>query len=234
MRIKFKEIYDSIEADIRGGVYDVTHKLLSEDEYADKYDVSRDTVRRATDLLIARGYCFPVQGKGVFLRRHKIEGAVNLENIGGLTQDLLPHEITSKVILFTEVLADKALAENMGCAIGTPLTCFERLRLIDNEPHSFETIYYVSSRIKVSEDVLNGSIFQYIKSNLKIVLAMTDFVIQAVKLTPREADLLGLKTGDPGLRFENFGMDRKGEIIHYGWIVYHFKKMRCLKMVSFL
>jgi GntR family transcriptional regulator, transcriptional regulator of bglA len=234
MSTKFQKIFDLIEIDIRDGVYNDTRKLLSEDEYVTRYAVSRDTIRRAIDLLITRGYCYPVQGKGVFLRRHKIAGAANLEYIRGLTVDLYPRKVTSKVLVFTQVKAEGYVAAIMNCPLDTPLTHYERIRYADNEPVCFESIYFISAKVPLSSDVLNGSVYEHLRSILKVNLLMIDHTITAIKLDEKEAEYLGLNVGDPGLCFENLGMDRKGEIIQYGRTVNHYQRIRNLKMVSHL
>lgn len=234
MQAKFKEIYEWIEQDIRQGKYDQTRQLKTEDEYVTLYDVSRVTVRHAIDQLIRRGYCYPVQGKGVFLRRHKIAGATNLENIRGLTHDLSPQVVTSKIISFQNIPADAFLADKLDCAVGTPLTFIERQRFADGQAISLERLYYNSEKVPLTPDACLGSIYEYVQSKLGIKLCFIDYVIEAVKLNRHEADLLSLCEGDPGFRFENLGMDRRGKVVHYGRTVYHYQKIRSLKMASYL
>ncbi len=229
MKSKFQDIYDQIEIDIREGVYAGTRKLLSEDEYVSRYNVSRDTVRAAIDLLIARGYCYPIQGKGVFLRRHKMEGATNLENIRGLTIDLYPRKVTNKVIEFCQIPADETLAQTLNCAIGEELTHYVRLRYADGDPVCIESLYFIASKVLITRDILDGSVYQHIRKNLKVEIMMIDHLIKAVKLNQFEADSLELKVGDPGLCFENLGMDRKGEIVQFGRTVSHYERIHCLK-----
>jgi GntR family transcriptional regulator of bglA len=234
MQAKFKEIYERIEQDIRQGKYDQTRQLKTEDEYVTLYDVSRVTVRHAIDQLIRRGYCYPVQGKGVFLRRHKIAGATNLENIRGLTHDLSPQVVTSKIISFQNIPADAFLADKLDCAVDTPVTFIERQRFADGQAISLERLYYNSEKVPLTPDACLGSIYEYVQSKLGIKLCFIDYVIGAVKLTRQEADLLCLDEGDPGFVFENLGMDRRGKVVHYGRTVYHYQKIRSLKMASYL
>ena len=234
MKAKFQEVYDLIEIDIRDGVYSETRKLLSEDEYVNRYGVSRDTVRAAIDLLITRGYCYPVQGKGVFLRRQIFAGATNLENTRGLTRDLYPQKITSKIVAFEQISAEGSIAANMNCAVGTPLTHYERIRYADGKPVCIESLYFFAAMVPMTLEILEGSVYEYMRSTLKINLLMIDHVIQAIKLDPREAAFLELNPGDPGLCFENLGMDRKGDIVQFGLTINHYQRIRCLKMASYL
>jgi len=234
MNPKFREIFEKIENDIRSGVYDKTRKLHSEEEYVAMYDVSRVTVRHAIDQLIRRGYCYPVQGKGVYLRRNSMIGAINLENVRGLSTDIAPIKVTSKVILFQSIVADSSLAEKMGIAIGAPLLYFERVRYADGLPLSIEKIHVDAVRIPVIPEALRNSFFDYIQNEIGIQINFIDYVIQAVKLDAHEAEILGLSAGDPGLSFDSLNMDRKGTIVLLAKEIYHYQRMRALKMASYL
>jgi GntR family transcriptional regulator of bglA len=52
MGAKYKELFLMIEKDILDGRYNETRKLYTEDAYIVEYNVSRNTVRNAIDLLI--------------------------------------------------------------------------------------------------------------------------------------------------------------------------------------
>ena len=53
MAPKYKQVATQIESDIVNHVYQHTNKLLTEDEYATKYGVSRNTVLREPHPLYA-------------------------------------------------------------------------------------------------------------------------------------------------------------------------------------
>lgn len=234
MNAKFREIFEKIETDIRNGVYDDTRKLHSEEEYVAMYDVSRVTVRHAIDQLIRRGYCYTVQGKGVFLRRNPIQGAFNLENIRGLSYDLAPVKVTSQIVAFETVAADAKIAEKMGMKTGASIHYIERVRYGDGVPLSFERIYVDASRIPLTPEILRQSFFDYVQHELGIRIAFTDYVIQAVKIDSLEAKYLDLTVGNPGLSFDTLNMDRKGSIIIHIRAISHYQRMRALKMASYL
>ena len=67
MAVKYKMVCDDIEKDIMDGTFKKSNKLPTEDELIEKYQVSRNTIRKAIDLLTRRGLVIPIQGSGVFL-----------------------------------------------------------------------------------------------------------------------------------------------------------------------
>lgn len=234
MESKYIEIFHEMEKDIKAGKFRDTRKLLTEDEYIQLYNVSRNTVRRAIDMLIRKGYCYPVQGKGIFLRKHLMDGCINLENIGGLTHDFAPRDVSTNLISFIEIPADEDLADKLEVPIGTILYYIERLRLIDKKPYSLERMYYRKDLIRLTENIVSTSILSYFRTQPGMKMTFNDYVLRAVKITKYEADLLGLKEGDPGFRTENFGMNRKGEIAYFNRGTYHYQEARFLKMASYL
>lgn len=234
MESKYIEIFHEMEKDIKAGKFRDTRKLLTEDEYILLYNVSRNTVRRAIDMLIRKGYCYPVQGKGIFLRKHLMDGCINLENIGGLTHDFAPRDVSTHLISFIEIPADEDLADKLEVPAGTILYYIERLRLIDKKPYSLERMYYRKDLIHLTEKIVSTSILSYFRTQPGMKMTFNDYVLRAVKITKYEADLLGLNEGDPGFRTENFGMNRKGEIAYYNFGTYHYQEARFLKMASYL
>lgn len=60
-------IYDKLYSDIMNGVYEPGSRLPGEAALAEKYDVSRNTVRQALTVLVEDGLVEKVQGKGTFV-----------------------------------------------------------------------------------------------------------------------------------------------------------------------
>lgn len=65
-RTKYGALTEEIEQKILDGTIKAGEKLLSEHSLAKKYEVSRDTVRKALSVLIERGYVVAKQGRGNF------------------------------------------------------------------------------------------------------------------------------------------------------------------------
>jgi len=64
---KHRQIFESIQSDIENKVYAPNSQLPTEQELAEKFDVSRPTVVKALDRLKDLGYVYRVQGKGTFV-----------------------------------------------------------------------------------------------------------------------------------------------------------------------
>jgi GntR family transcriptional regulator of bglA len=234
MGTKYKEVFSAIEKDILDGRYNEIRKLHTEDEYIAEYNVSRNTIRNAIDLLIKRGYCFPIQGSGVFLRRKKPAFSFDLENIYGLTKKMAPLYVRSDVLDFREIPADEVMANRMEIPIASPIYYVERMRFVDEKPYMIEYAYLNKALIPgFDSDTAQGSIFDYLNNETQMPVSFVDLVIQAVKINQHEAALFNLTEGDPGLMMEGYTMVRTGDVIQFCTVICHYEYVRLLKLASY-
>lgn len=66
---RYLEIYNFIKENINNGTYPPEEKIPSENRLKDIFSVSRNTVRKAIDLLASDGLLSSVHGKGVFVMK---------------------------------------------------------------------------------------------------------------------------------------------------------------------
>lgn len=235
MLAKYKMVSESIQKDIEEGKYTEAGKLPTEDDLISLYEVSRNTIRKAIDLLVKRGVVMPIQGSGNFLRKVPTQGCVNLEDFYGLTTGFGDRKVEAKVIDFQRVVAEGNLAETMQCPEGTPLYYVERLRLVDGLRFVVEYSYFNKDVIPyLSREIAAASIYQYIAKDLKLQIGYVDRVIKADRLGPKDAELLGLKEGDPALISVNWAMLKSGAIFDYSIDIHNYQHTKFLKLSNYV
>ncbi|HOB34617.1 MAG: GntR family transcriptional regulator [Firmicutes bacterium] len=235
MSTKYKVISESIENDIKSGKYRETGKLPTEDELIRQYRVSRNTIRKAVDILVKRGIIMPIQGSGMFLRKAPTDGCVNLEVFHGLTAGFSDRKVEAQVVDFKLLEADAQLAEVMECAVGTPVYHVQRLRLVDGKRFVVEYSYFNKDVIPyLSVEIARGSIYRYITEDLKKQIGYVDRVIEAGRLSKHDAELLGLEEGDPALISINRAMLKSGVIFDYSIDIHNYKHTKFLKLSNFV
>jgi len=235
MSAKYKLVSDSIQRDIEAGKYALTGKLPTEDDLISYYKVSRNTIRKAVDLLVKRGIVMPIQGSGMFLRKVPTEGCVNLENFHGLTAGFNNNRVEARVVEFKLIEADAELAEIMQCNLGTPLYYIERLRLVDGKKFVIEYSHFNKDVIPyLSKEIASSSIYQYITEDLKKQIGYVDRVIEAGRLNRHDAELLGLEEGEPALISINRAMLKSGVIFDYSIDIHNYKHTKFLKLSNFV
>ncbi len=131
---KFFRIYLELKEQIENKKYKANSILPSENELARKYNVSRETIRKALLLLLENGYIHKIQGKGsIVLDVHRyrlpVTGLLSFKERHQL-QDL---EVTTKVLVNEEIEAPDFLIKLGVVKPGEKLTYLLRQRIVNGE-----------------------------------------------------------------------------------------------------
>ena len=115
--------------------------IPSERELMETYAVSRATVRRAIESLIAEGVLRRVQGKGTFVARPRVQSHLHLASF---TEDMRHRGMapSTRVVRVGAVVPPADVADWFGLAPGTAAWRVERVRLAAGEPMAFEAGWY--------------------------------------------------------------------------------------------
>jgi GntR family transcriptional regulator of bglA len=234
MAVKYKEIADCLEREIRDGKFDKTKKLLTEEELMKKFEVSRNTIRKAINQLVNRGYIYQVQGSGMFLREKSVTDYINLGSLRGLTKDLTSKIIETKILDLHVIEADEVISKQMRCEAGTKLYYIKRLRIVDKEPFSIEISYFKKDIVPyLNEDIASSSIYRYLIEDLKLNIGFADKVINCEKIDEASARLLNVNPVDPALIIENTVFLTNGTIFELSNSLFHYQKAKILNRINF-
>jgi GntR family transcriptional regulator, transcriptional regulator of bglA len=234
MAVKYKEIADRLESDIREGKFNQTKKLPTEDELIKKFEVSRNTIRKAVTQLVNRGYIYQVQGSGMFLREESVTDYINLGSLRGLTKDLASKTIETKILALEIIEADEIKAKQLRCEAGTKLYYIKRLRVVDDEPFSIEISYFKKDIVPyLNKDIAISSIYSYLIADLKLHIGFADKVINCEKIDEADAKLLQVAPQDPALIVENTVCLTNGTIFELSQSIFHYQKAKILNRINF-
>ncbi|MFP5111738.1 GntR family transcriptional regulator [Bacillaceae bacterium C204] len=234
MAVKYKEIADCLEQEIRDGKFDQTKKLPTEDELIKKFEVSRNTIRKAVTQLVNLGLIYQVQGSGMFLRDKSVTDYINLGSLRGLTKDLNSKVIETKILSLQVQTADEIIAKQMRCEVGTKLYYIKRLRVVDHEPFSIEISYFNKDIVPyLNEDIASSSIYSFLIDDLKLNIGFADKVINCEKIDEASAELLHIHPLDPALIIENTVCLTNGTIFEVSKSLFHYQKAKILNRINF-
>ncbi|MCC0683869.1 trehalose operon repressor [Clostridioides sp. ZZV15-6383] len=193
---KFYEIYLDLEKDIRNNVYEIGELLPTEVKLAQKYQVSRETIRKAQALLLEKGFIQKKQGKGAIvldINKFEIEGAglisfdelqrnKNLDteiNVLKNKKEIMPLEICKKLDIDTK----------------TKVISVERLRKINGEAVILDKDYFIFEIIpEIPLRAVQSSIFNYIEKNLELKIGYANREVTVNPVTEEDKLLLDIRT----------------------------------------
>jgi GntR family transcriptional regulator of bglA len=233
MQTKYETVVNLLEKEMLEGKYDDTRKLPTEEELMKRLEVSKNTIRKAIDVLVSKGYIYRVQGSGVFLREFSKLGCVDMKEMNGLTKTYPSDKLESKVLKFSLIEADEELASKMKCEVNTKVYYVKRIRYLNGEPMDIEESYYNKDIVPyLSEEICSKSIYSYIIDDLKLKVGFADRVISCDKLSEEDAKLLNLEKDDPALILNNTVFLTSGVVFDVSLEKYNYKKMKIISLTS--
>ncbi len=131
---KYRIAYEAILSRLKAGRYTVGGRMPTEKELTRAFDVSRVTIRRSLDILVNEGYLERRQGSGYTVLTLSPPSTTCLTSF---TDAMLRagFEPSSKLISITKLKANAARTGHLPQSLrAQPLTCLQRLRLVDDIP----------------------------------------------------------------------------------------------------
>jgi len=166
---KYKELYEALQNDIDSGKLEVGTKLPSEIDLMETYQVSRDTIRKALDLLVLNGYIFKVHGKGSFvMERSRFNFPVaGLSSFKELSEGMQFKDAKTHVTELSLVMSMEKLREIFNVGEHEKVWRVHRVREINGSRVILDKDYFLESVVKkLTLEICEGSIYEYIEKEL--------------------------------------------------------------------
>ena len=189
--------------------------LPSEREMAEMTGLSRVTIRKAVQSLVASGQLLQRRGSGTFVaaRVERLEQALSL--LTSFTEDMARRGRSVESVWIARGLHAAAPEEVMalGLAAGERVARLDRVRRSDGVPLAIERAA-LSERILPVPDAVETSLYAVLQQRgLRPVRAVQR--ISAANLGHRDADLLGVAPGVAGLRIERVSYLASGRVVEF-------------------
>jgi GntR family transcriptional regulator len=201
----YYQLEQDLRARIRASEFPAGAPLPTEQRLGETYGVSRITVRRALDALLASGLIARRQGVGTFVNAPG-ETVKSLKLIGSL-DDLTSHSapLTHKIIANEALPAPPAVAQALDLPVGTPVTRLEAAVSLGGEPFAHAELWCppdVGDLIDEADVAAHASLIAVIERKLGRPIERADQTIEAALADRRVAGHLALKPRGPVLKVE--------------------------------
>ncbi len=194
---KYDAIYQVLRNRIQDGVYPFQQLLPSEAMLTGEFQCSRNTVRRAIELLSAEGFVQSVHGKGVIViykaEKHSI---FSLNRIESFTEAALRNHLNyrTEILLFLELKTDAHIHRRTDFPVGCDIYYVQRLRYIDDIPLIIDHNYFRKDVVaELTEELAKGSVYAYLEEQLGVIITTTKRVIRVDPITEHDEMYLHLE-----------------------------------------
>lgn len=218
---KYKKIAQDLAQKIESEQYPGGTKLPLESELCEMYQVSRITIKKATDQLVQLGLINKRRGSGSFVKEltnvETATAAINEQvTFTGFTRQFANRKVTSLVNEFKIIPASREVAEKLNLTEEDFVYYICRTRLLDNVPCVVEYTYMPIDVIPgVSLRVLNSSIYEYILNTLHLKPQSAHRSIRALLASPEEQEYFHINKAFPVLEIEQVAYLNDGRIFEY-------------------
>src|SRR3954466_14215832 len=198
--------YLSVREHLRRGVPALPEQTLLPPEpvLCAEYGVSRITLRRAVDGLVADGHLVREQGRGTFVSRPAIRHEYResfVHRIAGFTSVMTEQGAQVGTTVLTQRIAPAAptIAGELSLDTADDVVELVRLRSLDGAPnHVAHSFLPATPYPKAAEADLNqGSLYDYLRREYAADLAHARIVVDVGMAAAEEADLLDVVAGSP-------------------------------------
>ncbi|MFW3171513.1 GntR family transcriptional regulator [Geodermatophilus sp. CPCC 206100] len=182
-----------------------------------EYGVSRITLRRAVDGLVADGHLVREQGRGTYVTRPAIRHEYResfVHRIAGFSSVMTEQgaQVGTAVLTQRVVPVQPPVAAELDLEPATDVVELVRLRSLDGVPNHIAHSFMAATAYPAAADAdfSQGSLYDYLRREYSADLAHARIVVDVGTAGPEEADVLGVVAGSPLLVVRTTVRDRDG------------------------
>jgi GntR family transcriptional regulator len=212
----YQKVAEDIKAAIASGEYPAAAKLPSENELAQRYGVSRGTIRQAFAALRADGVIASRRGA-----RRVVFGGPRVQSFGELLSfsrwARAAGEVPGGEVISLDRRPATALeVARLAIGDGAAVYALIRVRLLSGRPVMIERAVYPDKVgvLVAGLDLTRDSITERLEE-LGVVFTDAEHVIDAVAASAEDARWLRVRAGVPLLRERRFTTDRAGQPVEW-------------------
>ncbi|MEZ0067345.1 GntR family transcriptional regulator [Streptacidiphilus sp. MAP12-20] len=209
--------------------------LAAERDLAQELGVSRPTIRAAVEDLIRSGLLVRQHGRGTFTAPHKVTQEMTGTTTNALAVPPAEGEWSSRVISFTTAPAGHTRAARLGLALTDLVLRITRVRIVDDEPMSIESLELPAELVHGLQprDVESGNFYRLLRDRFQITVMDAVQTLEPTVANPDQADLLDCPVYAPLLQVERTTRDTQGRTVEFAQAFYRGDRYRITSKLRF-
>ena len=210
-------VKESIQKKIQSGELVPGDALPSERTLAERFGLSRMTVRAALSELVSAGALYREQGRGTFVSARKMKQS----NIASFSETVkaMGFEPSTKIVEFSVTLPPQDIAGKL--MVSTKVYRALRLRLADDIPVAIEEVFLplnIAPGLKLID--LKSSLYKLINETFGRNIGSADSSVSAMHPSAKQQEYLRIDRNTPVLKIDSLYFSVSGEPLYYERALY--------------
>jgi len=213
----YYQLQELLVGKIESGELKPGDKLPSENELADKYDISRNTAQKAIRALVNWGLAQRIQGKGTYVCNKTVTLSITASL--SLTSEIIglnkvPH---SHILQAKQIEASFDIANKLGVKKDTKVYSIQRIRSVDDLPLMIQTSYIPVAYLPdlLEKNLEDKSLFGVIMHEYGIKIDKASEMMRAVSVTKFEGEMLQIPEFSPAFLLQRQTYLDDGRVLEY-------------------
>ena len=216
MESKYIQLYNKLLEQIENKELQEGDKLPSEKELMELYNMSRDTVRKALNMLVQDGYIEKAKGKVATVANNKNLFNFPISAIKSFKELHVGVENSTYVENLEIAKGEKEIIKKLGISKDDEYFKLVRIRKIEGERIIIDKDYiprkYVANiPLKAAQD----SLYEYLENDLGLKISYCTKEITVHKITDEDRELLDIKGFDMVVVVKSFTYLEGGHLFQY-------------------
>ena len=199
---KYALIKNDIVQAIKTKQLNTDDKILSEAKLCKKYNVSRITVTRAINELVAEDYLYRIQGKGTFVKGKQLSEGVS--QLSSFTKRMKEKKLKleTRVLETTSVTMPVKMANFFNLPSDKNVILLKRLRIVDGKLLCLSIAYLMPEIFywTTLEDMEHESLYDLLENKYDLKLGNATQEFEVGYLNEKNAKFLEISSQDPCLK----------------------------------
>jgi GntR family transcriptional regulator len=189
----YLDVYKQLKAQITAGEYKVGEMLPNEKDLSALYEVSRQTIRAALQVLFNEGFILRIKGKGTFV---KAKALYQLSNMASFSEIIGNQKGVPNSIIYEskEMKVAPDINQKIGLPAGANCYYIERVRRNGDDNLCLEFTYINPKKVPGLIDLITPrtSLFELYEKQFNLTLSYGDYELEAINSDANTSRKLGI------------------------------------------